>query len=49
MSQVANKVYVISDLHIGGAYPTPGSVDSRGFRLNTDVATRFDYSETDAL
>lgn len=43
MGQVARKVYVISDLHIGGAYPVSGSGDTRGFRLNThvDVATRF--------
>jgi UDP-2,3-diacylglucosamine pyrophosphatase LpxH len=43
MGQVARKVYVISDLHIGGAYPVPGSGDTRGFRLNThvDVATEF--------
>lgn len=37
MSRVARKVYVISDLHIGGAYPAPGSADTRGFRLNTHV------------
>ncbi len=37
MSRVARKVYVISDLHIGGAYPVPGSGDTRGFRLNTHV------------
>ncbi|HKW02136.1 MAG TPA: hypothetical protein VJN96_20105, partial [Vicinamibacterales bacterium] len=43
MGQVARRVYVISDLHIGGAYPVPGSGDTRGFRLNThvDVATAF--------
>ena len=43
MGQVARRVYVISDLHIGGAYPVPGSGDTRGFRLNThvDVATQF--------
>jgi UDP-2,3-diacylglucosamine pyrophosphatase LpxH len=43
MGQIARRVYVISDLHIGGAYPVPGSGDTRGFRLNThvDVATAF--------
>jgi hypothetical protein len=41
MGQVARRLYVISDLHSGGAYPVPGSGDTRGFRLNThvDVAT----------
>lgn len=43
MGQVTRRVCVISDLHVGGAYPVPGSGDTRGFRLNThaDVATGF--------
>lgn len=35
MSDITRKVYVISDLHLGGVYPTPGDPTSRGFRICT--------------
>ena len=38
MSEVKRQVYVISDLHIGGAYGDPADAEDRGFRINTHVA-----------
>jgi len=38
MSQPTRQVYVISDLHIGGAYGDPADPEDRGFRINTHVA-----------
>ena len=38
---VARRIYVISDLHVGGAYPDPAAplLDRRrGFRMMTRVA-----------
>ena len=35
MEGVDRLVFVISDLHLGGVYPEPGSDDERGFRICT--------------
>jgi UDP-2,3-diacylglucosamine pyrophosphatase LpxH len=37
MNGIARRVFVISDLHLGGVYPDPGS-KSRGFRICTHAA-----------
>jgi UDP-2,3-diacylglucosamine pyrophosphatase LpxH len=37
MSGIVRRVFVISDLHLGGVYPEPGS-KSRGFRICTHAA-----------
>lgn len=37
MSELARQVYVISDLHVGGAYGDPGDPEDRGFRIATHV------------
>jgi UDP-2,3-diacylglucosamine pyrophosphatase LpxH len=37
MSGIKRRVFVISDLHLGGVYPEPGS-KSRGFRICTHAA-----------
>lgn len=42
MSGITRRVFVISDLHLGGVYPDPPGSGSRGFRICThaaDVAT----------
>jgi UDP-2,3-diacylglucosamine pyrophosphatase LpxH len=43
MTIPSREVHVISDLHIGGRYPTSNATDDRGFRMCTRVAdlTRF--------
>lgn len=38
MSAPARRVFVISDLHLGGVYPTPPVVGARGFRICTHAA-----------
>jgi UDP-2,3-diacylglucosamine pyrophosphatase LpxH len=37
MTQLKRQIYVISDLHIGGAYGDPSDAEDRGFRINTHV------------
>jgi UDP-2,3-diacylglucosamine pyrophosphatase LpxH len=37
MSAIERRVYVISDLHLGGDYPKPDERGKRGFRLCTHV------------
>lgn len=38
MSNAGRQVYIISDLHLGGAAPSTDNPDDRGFRINTHVA-----------
>lgn len=38
MSDLKQQTYVISDLHIGGAYGAASDPEDRGFRINTHVA-----------
>ena len=40
---VVDDAYVISDLHLGGVYPTTNDPEDRGFRICTHVPelTRF--------
>src|SRR5262245_37533980 len=33
----AKRLYIISDLHLGGDYPTSSEVSGRGFRICTHV------------
>jgi UDP-2,3-diacylglucosamine pyrophosphatase LpxH len=45
MSAIARRVFVISDLHLGGVYPNPPGSGGRGFRICThpqDVAAFID-------
>ena len=37
MERPARQVFVISDLHVGGAYPDTDDADDRGFRISTQV------------
>ena len=37
MSDSDRELFIISDLHLGGTAPKPGSADRRGFRLCTQV------------
>lgn len=37
MDSAARQVYIISDLHLGGAAPATSDVEDRGFRINTHV------------
>ncbi|MEO7457749.1 MAG: hypothetical protein ABIY52_16065 [Gemmatimonadaceae bacterium] len=46
MSAVVRQTYIISDLHLGGVYPEPGSND-RGFRICTHASAVSDF--VDAL
>lgn len=38
MNSAGRQVYIISDLHLGGAAPATNSAEDRGFRINTHVA-----------
>lgn len=39
----AHRIYVISDLHLGGSYPTDGDPASRGFRICTRVSVLAEF------
>lgn len=37
MATAGRQVYIISDLHLGGAAPATGNPEDRGFRINTHI------------
>lgn len=37
MTVSARRLYVVSDIHLGGAYPDSGNPEDRGFRISTRV------------
>ena len=45
MAALAKQVFVVSDIHIGGNYPSEGDAEGRGFRISTHIPRFTAYLE----